>query len=292
MKKCMSICIFFILGACSTPTLPSPTPTFEATATAIPTSTIPPSPTATLTPTPVPKGPCDNPLVPLATGNQWHYLATTGDGESMYTLKSLERSDDRNIGVIVEFTNQTRGNSVQERVVCQEGAIDNLPLFVMDMLFSDYLEKLFNTYHDRGVYAPAYGTFAEKDWVMDWETEYLTEDRVGIKNPAGNTDLLILESSRIRLSFRMDGFREDVTVPAGNFPQAIRVYQRATLGVTMTLPTGGTGGVLTLNTFQWYEPFVGLIRTEVDSASINVGGQDFSVPFQSVVELVEFLPGQ
>jgi len=210
----------------------------------------------------------------------------------MYTLKSLERSDDRNIGIIVEFTNQTRGDSVRERVVCQEGAIDNFPLFVMDMLLSDYLDELFNTYHDSGTYAPAYGTFVENDWVMDWETEYLTEDKVDIKNPVGSSDLLVLESSRIRLSFQMDGSRKPVTVPAGKYPQAIRVLQKATLGVTITLPTGGTGGTLTLNTTQWYEPYVGLISTQVDSASINVGGQDFSVPFQSVVELVEFLSGQ
>jgi len=210
----------------------------------------------------------------------------------MYILKASERSDDRNIGVIVEFTDQARGDSVQERVVCQEGAIDNFPLFVMDMLLSDYLDGLFNTYHDSGTYAPAYGTFVENGWDVDWETEYLTEDRVSLKDPVGGSDLLILESSRIRLSFRIDGSRERVTVPAGDYPQAITVYQRVTLGITMTLPTGGTGGVLTLNTTQWYEPYVGLIHTQVDSASINVGGRDFSVPFQSVIELVEFLPGQ
>jgi hypothetical protein len=127
---------------------------------------------------------------------------------------------------------------------------------------------------------------------MDWETEYLTEDRVSIKDPAGSSNLLVLESSRIRLSFQMDGLREAVSVPAGKFSRAIRVFNRITLGVTITQPTGGTGGTLTLNTTQWYEPYVGLIRTQVDSALINTGGGEFSIPYQSVVELVEFIPGQ
>ncbi len=292
MKKCLTIWFVFILGACSTATSPAPEPTLAATATTVPTSTLTPSPTATYTPTPVPSGPCDNPLVPLGTGNQWRYLSTTEDGESMFTLKSLERSDDRNIGIMVEFANQTRGDSVLERVVCLDGAIDNFPLFVIDMLLSDTLDKLFNTYHASGVYAPAYGDFTEKDWVMDWETEYLTEDRVRVRNPMGGSDLFVLESSPIRMSFQMDGTRQGVTVPAGEFPQAIRVFYSFTLSVTITLPTGGTGGFLTLNSTQWYEPYVGLIRTEVDSASLNVGSEKLSVPYQSVVELVEFLPGQ
>ena len=292
MKKCLSIGFVFILVACSTPTPPAPEPVLVATATTLPTSTASPSPTETSTPTPVPDGPCDNPLVPLASGNQWRYLATTENEESLYTLSALERSDGRNIGVMVQFTDQARGETVLERVVCQDGAIDNFPLFVMDMLLSDYLDKLFNTYHDTGAYVPAYGAFAENNWNMEWETEYLTEDRVGIKNLVGVADLQVLESSRIRLSFRMDGSRQAVTVPAGNFPGAIRISQRVTLGVTIPLPTGGTGGTLTLNTFQWYEPYVGLLRIQVDSASINTGGQGFNVPYQSVVELVEFQTGQ
>lgn len=291
MKKCMSIWFLFLLAACSTPTSPALAPALEPTSTIIPTSTLTPSPTATFTPTPVPSGPCDNPLVPLATGNQWRYLSTAEEGESMFTLTSLERSDDRNIGVMVEFANQTRGDSVLERVVCLDGAIDNFPLFVIDMLLSDYLDKQFNTYHASGVYAPAYAEFAEKDWVMDWETEYLTEDRVRVRNPVGGSDLFVLESSPIRQSFQMDGTREDVTVPAGDFPGAIRVFYSFTLSVTITLPTGGTGGFLTLNSTQWYQPYVGLLRTRVDSASLNMGSEEFNVPYQSVVELVEFLPG-
>jgi hypothetical protein len=229
--------------------------------------------------------------VPLGKGNQWTYRVKTASSEFRYTLKSLERQDAGNIIAIVEFADQTRGNTIQEPVVCQDGAIENFPLFVMDMLFSEYLDKLFNTYHDAGIYAPAYKSFVENNWVMDWQANYLTEDAAHIKNPMGGSDLYVLQSSPMGLFFQMDGSREPVTVPAGDFPQAIKVIHNFNLTVTITLSTGGTGGILTLYTTQWYEPYVGLVRAQVDSASLAVSGQDLQVPMESSVELVQFTSG-
>ncbi len=286
MKNTMVIFIVLILTACAPSASLPPTPSL--TATLIPTVT--PTPTLTPSPTPVPNGPCDNPLVPMVIGNEWRYLVTTPNGEKLYNLKAVDRQDSRNIVMLVEFGDGE--GSVQEQVVCIDGAIDNFPLFMMDMLFTDYLNKLFNTYHDHGYYAPAHQTFADNDWMLNWEAEYLTEDVAYIKNPIGGSDLTVLESSPIFLSFEMDGTREPVTVPAGEFSQAIKVSHTFSLTVTVTLPTGGAGGHLTLFTTQWYEPYVGLVRTELESASLRTGTQEFSVPMQSIVELIEFTPGK
>jgi hypothetical protein len=290
MKNRLLLLMVFMLTACSTVVSPPPTPTLISTNTAAPTSTATPSPT--LTPTPVPDGPCDNPLVPLGVGNQWNYRATTAGGEFPYTLKSLERQDNGNVIVMVEFTDQKNNKTIQEAVICRDGAIENYPLFVMDMLFADYLNGLFNTYHDKGDYAPAYISFVEKDWIMDWQTEYLTEDSVGIKDPLGGSSLYVLESSPIDLSFQMDGSREPVSVPAGDFPQAIKVLHSFTLSVTLLQSSGNFGGLLTLNTTQWYEPYVGLVRAQLDSASLSIGLQKLNIPMQSTVELVEFIAGK
>jgi hypothetical protein len=89
----------------------------------------------------------------------------------------------------------------------------------------------------------------------------------------------------------MDGSREPVTVPAGNFPQAIKVLHNFSLPATITLPTGGVGGSLTLYTTQWYEPYVGLLRAQVDSASLSITGQEMSISMQSTVELIDFTAG-
>jgi hypothetical protein len=280
----------FLLFACAPGVVPSAAPLPSLTATS--TETITPSPAPTLTPTPFPGGLCDNPLVPLALGNQWRYRATTTNGVFEYALSALERKDARTITTIVGFNDIRNNQSVREQVICMEGAIENYPLFVMDMLFADHLNKIFNTYHDTGIYAPRHQTFAENNWMLTWEADYLTEDSATITNPAGGPDLVVLQSSPMHLSFAMDGTREPVNVPAGEYPQAYKVSHVFDLTVTITLPTGGAGGNLTLYTTQWYEPYVGLVRAQLDSATLRTGGQEFDVPLQSIVELIEFTPGK
>jgi hypothetical protein len=187
--------------------------------------------------------------------------------------------------MLVEFGDEEQ--SVQERVVCLDGVIEDFPLFVMDMLFADRLNKFMNTYHDTGIYAPSHASFAETGWVLDWEAFYLTEEGAQIKNPMGPPDLIIGASAPIDLAFKMDGAREAVTVPAGEFPQALKVLHNFTVSAAW----GGYGGHLTIETTQWYEPYVGLIRAQVDTASYSMGAQETRIPWNSVLELVEFTPG-
>jgi hypothetical protein len=289
MKKIIFAILVLILTACAPASVPSATPISTHTATNTEAPTITPSPTVTPSPTTVPNGPCDNPLVPLAIGNNWTYRAKTEKGEKLYNLRALERQDAGNVVMLVEFGDFHQ--SIQEPVVCLNGVIEDLPLFVMDMLFSDYLDKPFNTYHDTGIYAPAYQTFVDNNWILNWEAKYLTEDAANIKNPMGGSDLVVLQSSPMDLSFQTDGSREPVTVPAGDFPAALKVSHTFNLTVTITLPTGGAGGLLTLNTTQWYEPYVGLVRAQLDSASLRMGTQEFSIPMKSTVELEGWMPG-
>ena len=288
MKKPLVLFCLWLLVACAPAPTPLPTipPTVAAAPTATLTATSTPAPSAT--PSPVPSGPCDNPLVPLVVGNQWTYRATTGSGESIYTLDALERQDDRTIVVLMDFNDLTRGQSVQERVVCLDGAIDNFPLFVMDMLFADQLEKLLNTFHERGAYAPPYAFFADKNWIADWESDYLTEDSAVIRNPAFDQSLIISSSSPISLMFQMDGTREPLKVPAGDFPTALKVSHSFELNATI----GNSAGVLTVHTTQWYAPYVGLLRAQVDSATLESYGQSFEISLPSVVELMEFTAGK
>jgi hypothetical protein len=288
MKKAFVLLCLWLLAACAP--APTPLPTIPPSVTVAPTVTLTATftPAPSVTPSPVPNGPCDNPLVPLVVGNQWRYRATTGSGESLYTLAALERQDERTIVVLLDFNDLTRGQSVQEPVVCQDGAIDNFPLFVMDMLFADQLEKLFNTYHERGAYAPSYAFFADKNWIADWESDYLTEDVAVIRNPAYDQSLIISRSSPIALLFQTDGTREPLKVPAGDFPEALKVSHSFQLNATI----GNTAGDLTVRTTQWYAPYVGLLRAQVDSATLETYGQSFDISLPSVVELMEFTAGK
>jgi hypothetical protein len=135
MKKTLSLLLLLVLIACSSTNVAVP-------ATITPTNTIVPTLTLTPTTTPVPSGLCVSPFVPLTTGNEWTYRVTTESGESLYTLKTLDRDDGNNIVIMVEFTDQKNGDTVVEPVVCMGGAIENFPLFVMDMHFSNYLRGI------------------------------------------------------------------------------------------------------------------------------------------------------
>jgi hypothetical protein len=285
MKNLALVFLVACLTACAPAAAASPTADPTATERATPAPTFTPSPTFAATSTPPPGGPCDNPLVPLAIGNHWKYRVTTESGSREYDLRVLERRDSGNILMLVEFADQDK--SVQERVVCLDGAIEDFPLFVMDMLFAERLNKFMNTYHDRGLYAPSHAALAENGWALDWEVFYLTEDSAGITNPAGGPGLIFVQSSPIDIVFRMDGSREAVTVPAGEYPQALKVSH----DFTVTTTVGSGGGHLIIETTHWYEPYVGLVRAELDKATLSTSQQELSVPMMSILELIEFTPG-
>jgi hypothetical protein len=295
IKHCFLILVMILVTSCNSAPAESnipPTP-IPPTNTLLPTATSTAIPTDTLTATPVPNGPCDNPLVPLVTGNEWTYRVIGQGDPYIYSLKVGERADIGNINIYVELIDQNRNQDIQELVICQDGAIDNFPLYVISMLLSDYSSGILNTYKKSGQYSPAYAVFAQNNWALAWEPRYLLEEAVGVRNPAGGSSIFLGRSSPIDLSFRTDGKFEPVTVPAGSFPQALVISNEYTMPATITgggIITSGTVGILTT---QWYVPYVGLVRARLDSASVYImAGQESSFPMESMLELTEFEPGK
>jgi hypothetical protein len=289
--------LFLSMPACSPGQLfgstltSTPTITLTPTYTATPTLTITPTNTPTLTPTPVPGGPCDNPLVPLGAGNQWTYRVTTTKGESIFRLASLEIQNAANIIALVEYSDQKNNLTITDSVICQDGAIVNYPLFVLNMLFVDYLDKYIDTYHESVDYAPSYQSLIKDNWVLNWQPGYLTENEVYLKDPSGSTDLYIASNTHIELSFNLTGMQESVITPAGNFPRAMMITQGYWLPVTFTTAgsAAGTGDSLKILTTQWVEPYIGLVRAQITSASLH---DTINLPIDSTLELVSYTQGK
>ncbi len=293
--------IFFIvslallLSSCA-PAQPTPTaaPTsVPPTETPLPTATFTSTPEPTATSTPVPNGPCDNPLVPLVTGNQWEYLVSSGEETYPYTLTVGERADIGNINIYVDMFDQKNGRHINELVVCQDGEIDNFPLYVLSMLLSGHLDGIVNTYKQSGQYAPAYPNFAQNGWKHTWQAQYLFEEPVGLRDPAGGRSVGFGRNAPIDLTFQTDGYFESVTVPAGSFPNALVVTNDYSMYGTVTIPGISTSGTVFVRTTQWYVPYVGLVRAQLDSTSVTIiAGQENSMSVQNVLELIEFKPGK
>jgi hypothetical protein len=291
-------CTFLIISisACGPGSLFGPTLT--PTPSSSPTPTLTPTPTATLTPTPtntptatsVPNGPCDNPLLPLGRQNQWTYRVTTSSGESQFSLASLGVQHAANIIAQVAYSDPKNDFTTTKLVICQAGAIVNYPLFVLNMLFSEYLDKYISAYHESGIYAPNYQSLSQNNWVLTWQDGYLTENEAYLTNPSGQADLYIPVNTDMSLSFSLSRAAESVSVPAGTFPQALQIIQDVTLPVTYVNPGGnsGTADTLHITITEWVEPWLGLLRAQITSASL----QSFpSLPIQSTLELMEFKPG-
>ncbi len=175
-------------------------------------------------------------------------------------------------------------------MICQDGTIVNYPLFVINMLFSDYLDKYIPAYNESGDYAPNYQSLIQNNWALNWQAEYLTEDGAYLRNPSGEADLYIPVNTDMALSFYLNGSRESVTTPVGNFPQALKITQDLSFPVTITTSGSGsgTGASLKISTTQWYEPYIGLVRAQVTSVVLN---GVLTLPVESTLELVEFTPG-
>jgi hypothetical protein len=265
---------------------PSSTPTYTFTPTEIP-------PTATFTGTPVPGGPCDNPIIPLVTGNHWGYRVTAEKGTYLYDLLVGQRQDIGNINIDVELIDHSHNQDIKELVVCQAGAIDNFPLFFMSMMFADDLDGILNTYKQTGQYAPPYLEFERNNWNLSWKSLYLLEEPVSMEDKASGAWIGLGRSSPIDVSFKTDAKYESVTVPAGSFPRALVVENDYKFVATVVINNMTTAGTLILRLKQWVVPYIGLVRAEVTSASMSiVYGQEESISYKSVLELTEFQSGK
>jgi hypothetical protein len=228
-------------------------------------------------------------LLPLGSNQQWIYRITSGGKESQFRLSALGVDKVANILAKIEYTDETRNLIIHEQVICQDGAIVNFPLIVMNMLLSGYLDKYIDTTHLMSVdYLPNYASLAQDKWVLKWDPDYLTENAARLKDSSGGFGLYILNNTNVKIKFDLDGSRELVSVPAGNFPLALKVYQIISMPVTYYSQGGGTGFYLNIATTQWYEPYIGLVRAQVTSAVLF--GKLY-LPIESKLELVSFLPG-
>jgi hypothetical protein len=272
-----------ILNACASPlqsaSTPSPT---GAPPTNTPTE-VSPSPTPTLTPFPIPKGPCDNILYPLLPGSEWVYRTSGSEEVSQMSLRVTDVENDlANIRMIDEQANVTTNDTVR----CKDGAVINLPLVFISLLLSDYLDGVLNTYQESGITAPSLTTFEENNWQYSWEVEKLVEQPLKVELPDLGSGH-ILRNNIVKFESETIDVRESVTVPAGAFPQAIVVYINLRAPITVS----NSGAIFIVKYKEWFEPFVGLVKIQTESASLDYAGLPVSILLDKTLELMEYKEG-
>jgi len=268
--------IFLLLYACTA----SPQLASAPTNTNLPPTSTPTEIPPTTTPTPLPEGPCANVLYPLLPGNEWVYQTNGTEGQARMIFQVTGVENDL---ASFRVTDESAGVTTDDTVRCQDRAIVNLPLIYISLLLSDYLDGVLNTYQEAGVTAPSYQSFEENNWSYSWGVEKLVEQPVKVQAP-GLQSGHILRSNIVKIQSETTGAREAVTVPAGTFPQAILVSNEFRTPVTI----GNTSASFIVKYREWYEPFVGLLKIQTDSASLDYSGVPIPFPLDKTLELVEY----
>jgi hypothetical protein len=288
----IAVLVLTFLVSCSQGNFPQTAiPEASSTSTQVPTLTVTSvPPTATFTP--VPAGPCDNPIIPLVTGNQWQYLVTSGEKTFPYQLLAGNREDGNNIVINVQLFDEIHQWTFSDAVVCLDGTIDSFLPYYLVMLLTDNLNGQINLYTDNGNYAPSYQVLSSSGWTQTWQVKYLVEDYIGIQSPDREITFNMSPRSPITAISKVENKHESITVAAGTYPDALVMKVDYSLDGFVASQGYHSASTLIIKTTQWVMPFIGVLRAVLDSAQAEVSfGQSAVIDINSKLELTGFVPG-
>jgi hypothetical protein len=245
----------------------------------------------TWTNTPIPAGPCANVFLPFVPGYQWIYRVDDGndatDDASQFglTVSSAEGSQAQ-----VDMLEVSTGVITHTTVDCQDGAIRNYPALTLATLFGDIATGEAEVTYVDGIFMPAEADFVAAAWALDWTGDYTASGTLTVLEE-GETTTGTLQESPVHVEWSLEG-QEPVTVEAGSYPDAYKITRKAVVDATVLAQGMSVRATLTLNTVQWYAAGVGLLKSEVESASLSYMGISFPVQVKSRAELVEFRTGE
>jgi hypothetical protein len=252
------------------------------------TDVIPLPPTSTSTPDY--SSPCANVLFPFILERQWIYqkntpadsVATPDPLTSKFGLTVVEVTESQATLNVVDLGT---GVTTRTNVECKDGAIANFPLMTLGSLFGNYLVGDIAIVYVSGVFAPSITDLDASAWNMQWQGEYLASGTVTLADEQ-ETVTIVLEESPVSMTWQTGG-QESISVPAGTFEQAQRITRSTQVQATITTQ-GLTGqGILTIDTAHWFAPYVGLLKTEIISATLTTFGITFPIEITGSVELFE-----
>ncbi len=281
-----TIAVFLVTLACAIRQAPPVTDVIP-----LPEQTSTPTPEPQLTQTEAPTGPCMNVFYPFVPGYQWIYQTDDGnDATDDVTKVGLTVSSVEGVRAQIDMLDLATGVITHTTAECEEGAIKNYPLLTLGTLFGSVLTGEMNVEYVSGVFMPAESDLAAANWVTTWSGDYKANGTFAYTDE-GETTTLTISDSPVHLEWSLVG-PESVTVEAGNFKDAYKVTRKATIDVSLEVEEMNVQAKLIVNTDQWYAAGVGLLKSEVESASLGYMDSTFPVQAKNRVELMEFRRGE
>lgn len=243
-------------------------------------------------------GACDNVFYPLKKDNQWIYkLDAYMDNfenqeiESSSSDLALTVSEVSESSAVLAALDYDTGIVTQSTVQCEDQAIINFPLTELNMVFGDLAGNL-DVEYVSGKFMPSKKDFAGSNWSLEWETEYKASGTLEA-NYDGETLSAVLSESPVKMRWQVTGTGESQEVAAGTFNDLVKINREITIDI-QSLKTYIEGEqidiatTLTLDTNMFYAANIGLIKQDINSASIKLFGINFPLEAWGFVELKSY----
>jgi hypothetical protein len=228
-------------------------------------------------------------LYPLAAGRRWSYQVTRGDGTA--TIAASVTAVEGNSASIV-IADPSGGYRSSITVQCLGDELSGFsPLETGVLFFASDASLEIQTVSGR--LAPAEREFIANDWNLSWTTGLTASGRMASGDPFAGGFEMIFRDAPGSIEWGINGPRaESVTVPAGTFPNAVKVTANARFDLLLQahLESGDQvlPAVLIMESWLWYQPKVGLIRQLLISPVVNVGGLVYPLNIKLNMELQEY----
>ena len=246
-----------------------------------------------MVPPPTSSDACANVLYPLIPGYQWVY-SYTSEGETSQIGISVTEAEGDTATLTALYLDS--GVTSEAEVVCEDGALVNLPNIFLGFLFGDVSGNV-TVDHVDGVFIPSYQTFEEVAWKHQWVGNYTASGQIKAEVD-GDQVTGTLEQSPIKLSWNTLSSGEDqfsfdpVSVSAGDYSEAIMLSRHSEIDLSVVLDDSVSSmklsGTLILDSSLWFQPNQGLVKQQIDRASLQVGGIKAPIVLDGTLELVEF----
>ena len=181
------------------------------------------------------------------------------------------------------------GTVLSADITCEDGAVQNFPLTVSNMVMGD-MEGAITYEYVSGKYLPSASELEAGSWENAWQTVINSSGTI-TTNYGGETMTVELDNSPITMNWQVIGKDVSVTVSAGSFDNAVLVNQELIYQInSLTLNTGDApmeiSTTMTFNSDYWFVPNIGLVKTEMKSSSVEMFGSEFPVEMTGGSELV------
>jgi hypothetical protein len=187
----------------------------------------------------------------------------------------------------VQINIQPTGSTKQVQVQCEGDVIRSFPFMSADVLFGNSLGSNMTVSYISGVLAPNETAFLANNWALAWSSQYLVSGNT-VVNRNGTQLNVRLNNSPVTLACQTlaagDAAFETITVAAGTF-RTLKVVCTEQGQVTATVNGISVTGLAEGRSYQWFAPNIGLVKMQVDQASVKIFDVSFSLLSNNYLEL-------